>query len=252
VDDPIVQVEEVMGTVVSIHVHRGRCSEVAARAAVHAACARLHELDAIFTTYDPKSPMSRVRRGSLSLKDAPSMIRDVLELCERASWQTHGWFDPWSVPGGVDPTGLVKGWAVAQAAQIIESSGVTGALVNGGGDVALVGSPPDGGPWRIGIQHPWRRLALACTVEVGARAIATSGGYERPLHLVDPFGDGDHRRVASASVTGDSLALADAFSTAIAVGGADAARWIGEVIGYDAYWVESDGKEHSTPGIVFA
>ena len=23
-----------------------------------------------------------------------------------------GWFDPWAMPGGVDPTGLVKGWAV--------------------------------------------------------------------------------------------------------------------------------------------
>lgn len=250
-DDPIIHVEEVMGTVVSIAVHRGRCAPGAVAAAVQAACARLHELDAIFTTYDEKSPMSRVRSGALLLKDAPPVIRDVFELCEQARWMTHGWFDPWSMPGGVDPTGFVKGWAVEQAARLIGDSPVSGAIVDCGGDVALVGSSPDGGPWRIGIQHPWRRSALACVIEVGVGAVATSGAYARATHLVSPCGFPSSPGVASASIIGDSLGFADAFATAIAVGGPDAVRSVSEVPGYHAYWIESDGTESSTPGVVF-
>ncbi len=250
-DDPIIHTEEVMGTVVSIRVHRGRCTSGAVASAVQAACARLHELDAIFTTYDQNSPMSRVRLNELPLKDAPSVLRDVLEMCEQARWMTNGWFDPWSMPGGIDPTGLVKGWAVEQAARLIGDSPVSGAVVSGGGDVALLGSSPDGGPWRIGIQHPWRRSALACVVELGVGAVATSGGYARAPHLVGPPDSPSRPRVVSASVIGDSLGFADAFATAIAVGGADAARSVGEVPGYDVYWIESDGTENSTSGVVF-
>lgn len=240
-----------MGTVVSIHVHRGGCSRLAATEAIAASCARLHELEAIFTTFDATSPMSLLRAGALALQDAPAVIPEVLELCDRARSFTNGWFDPWSAPGGVDPTGLVKGWAIEQAAAILKEAKVAGALVNGGGDIALVGAPPDGGPWRIGIQHPWRRGALACVVEVGAAAVATSGAYARRGHLADWRGGRVHARVASASVIGDSLAFADAFATAIAVGGADAARSLGGVDGFDAYWIESDGTEHSTPGVAF-
>jgi hypothetical protein len=34
--------------------------------------------------------------------------------CEAAREASDGWFDPWAMPGGYDPTGLVKGWAVDQ------------------------------------------------------------------------------------------------------------------------------------------
>jgi FAD:protein FMN transferase len=247
--DPIVHVEEVMGTVVSMHVFRGRCPEGSVREAIGSSCARLHELEAIFTTFNDASPMSRLRAGALSLNEAPPEIGRVLELCERAKWMTNGWFDPWSMPGGVDPSGLVKGWAVEQAAGLLAQAGVAGAVVNGGGDVSLLGSSPDGGPWRVGIQHPWRKDSLACVVAVESGAIATSGGYARPPQLVGPGGRG-LGAVASASVLGDSLAFADACATAVAVGGAEAAEAVGGAGGYEVYWIDSDGTENSTPGFV--
>ncbi len=49
-----------------------------------------------------------------------------------------------AMPGGVDPTGLVKGWAVARALDVLRLGGVTGALVNGGGEVAFFGSAAPG------------------------------------------------------------------------------------------------------------
>jgi len=66
------------------------------------------------------------------------------------------------------------------------------------------------------------------------RAVATSGEYERGRHLVDPVGRTAPPAV-SATVTGPSLALADAFATALAVGGDHVLPLIASVDGYDAY-----------------
>ena len=53
--------------------------------------------------------------GEIGLEEAPPEVAEVLELCRRAREASDGWFDPWAMPGGVDPTGLVKGWAVERA-----------------------------------------------------------------------------------------------------------------------------------------
>jgi thiamine biosynthesis lipoprotein len=155
-EDGIVHAEPVMGTVVSFHIAPGELARSEARGALESACRRLHELDAIFSTWDPDSPMSLLRSGRLALGDAPPEIPLVLELCRQASELSKGWFDPWAMPGGVDPTGLVKGWAVERAVDVLHTTGVEVAMVNGGGDVALLGRSPAGGPWRIAIRHPFR------------------------------------------------------------------------------------------------
>jgi len=54
--------------------------------------------------------------------------------------------------------------------------------INSGGDVLLRGDTP----WRVGIRHPFERDSLACVVELSHGAVATSGGYERGTHIVDP------------------------------------------------------------------
>jgi thiamine biosynthesis lipoprotein len=244
----VVHVEDVMGTVVSFHLYPGRCPEPDARTAVGLACRRLHELDDLFSIWDPRSPMSRVRSGELEPGHAPAEVAEVIELCRQARDLSGGWFDPWAMPAGLDPTGLVKGWAVEAALEIVRHAGVEAAMVNAGGDIALLGQPPEGA-WRVGIRHPWRFDALACVLEADA-AVATSGCYERGRHLVDPKGTGGVEETASATVTGPSLAFADAFATALAVGGDDALDVIATLDGYEGYLIRADGSERTTAGIV--
>ena len=98
--------------------------------------------------------------------------------CRAARQASGGWFDPWAMPGGFDPTGLAKGWAVDRALDVLRRSGLAGAMVNGGGDLAAFGAPATGQRWRVGIRHPWCDRSLAGIIEVGA-AVATSGSYER-------------------------------------------------------------------------
>jgi FAD:protein FMN transferase len=239
-----------MGTVVSFAVLAGELPAAEVRAAVESACAGLHHADAVFSTWDAGSPVSRLRRGEATLGAMPPEVAEVLDLCELAKTASRGWFDPWAMPGGLDPTGLVKGWAVERAAEVLRRAGAPAALVNGGGDLTAFGSPEPGQPWRAGIRHPWRADALACIIAVRA-AVATSASYERGGHLIDPFTGQPATGVASATVTGPSLAMADALATALAVGGDDALPVIGAVEGYEGYLIRADGSEADTGGIGF-
>lgn len=242
--------EEVMGTVVSFRVFKYAISRESLLDAVRTACAVLHSADDVFSTWKPASPISRLRRGEISMTEAPVEVSTVLELCEHARERSGGWFDPWAMPGGVDPTGLVKGWAIELALDVLTGAGVEAALVNGGGDIAVAGLPEEDGFWSVGIQHPWKREALACVLAVDS-AVATSGSYERGAHLVDPRSGSPVEAVASATVTGPRLAIADALATALAVGGDLAWEQISGLDGVDAYMIRSDGSEVATPGIRF-
>lgn len=250
-DATVGHVEEVMGTVVSFSVLPGPLSRDSLTTALGEACGLLHEVDRVFSTWKPDSPMSRIRRGELDPSHAPPEVGEVLRLCELARHLSEGWFDAWSLPGGVDPTGLVKGWATQRALELIRTAGAPAALVNAGGDVAGHGRPAAGERWRIGIRHPWRAEALACVLEVDD-CVATSGHYERGAHLVDPHTGRPAVGAASATVTGPDLALADALATALAVAGPEAVDIVGKIEGYDAYVIASDGTEVATPGITVA
>jgi FAD:protein FMN transferase len=281
--------EPVMGTVFSFTAVHGELPAATVGAALAAACQILHRCDSVFSTWDTGSPVSRFRRGEAALGLMPPEFAEVLAACHAAKKASGGWFDPWAMPGGFDPTGLVKGWAAEQALAQLRGAGLPGALVNGGGDVAGFGTPPDGHRWRVGIRHPWRADALACVIELGQgavteerglgpaggsggsspragtwgvpgrlaaqagiAAVATSGPYERGAHLIDPATGRPASRAASATVTGPSLTLADALATAVAVGGDEALAAVAGLDGYAGYLIRPDGSEVDTGGITFA
>lgn len=244
--------EEVMGTVVTIDLYDASgIDERALAAHVAAALAGLHEADRVFSTWIPDSPLSRIRRGELTVPLAPREVADVLAGCMVARSASGGWFDPWAMPGGVDPTGYVKGWAAQRALDVLASSGVDGAMVNAAGDIASAGSVAPGTAFRVGIADPTAPRELACVIELHG-AVATSGTYERGAHLVDPRTRRAASRVASASVTGPDLAMADALATGLAIGGDDVLRRIERLDGYDALTIGFDGAQSWTPTFPFA
>lgn len=237
-----------MGTVVSFHATASPYAWVDLADALERARSRLHGLASELTTFDPMSPMSRVRAGGLAPSDAPASVRAVLECCEAVRDLSDGWFDPWALPDGVDPTGLAKGWVLEETIGVLRRQGVASAIVNGGGDLCTFGAPPYGWPWRVGVRHPWRKDALACVLAVSG-AVATSGRYERGDHLIDPRRGARTVAAASATVVGPSLAIADGLATALAVGGDAVLELIGSLDTYDGYLIRSDGSEAMTPGI---
>jgi thiamine biosynthesis lipoprotein len=239
---------EVMGTVVSFAVQPGRVGEPDVFLALAEARRRLLAADAVFSTWKPASPLSRLRRGEISIGDCPPEVATVAERCARAREASAGWFDPWALPGGFDPTGLVKGWAAARALHAL--GGVDGAMVSAGGDIALSGRPGPERRWRVGIQDPFDRSRVFAVAEPVA-AIATSGGYERGAHIADPRTGRPAAGVASATVTGPELDLADALATAVVAGGDEAFDAVRALPGYEALVVGHDGQARASAGFPF-
>lgn len=241
-----------MGTVVTIDVYTadGQADgEIAAQLAT--ARAVLQQADAVFSTWNPDSPVSRLRRGEITCSQAPDEVCDVLEQCAAARELSGGWFDPWAMPGGVDPTGYVKGWAAQRALGAFRAGHISGVLVNAAGDIASFGGLGGGKPFKIGIADPASPRRLAAVVYLTG-AIATSGTYERGDHLIDPHSGRPAARAASASVTGPDLGLADALATAVAVAGPPGLALIEALDGYEALVITGDGILRWTERFPFA
>jgi FAD:protein FMN transferase len=176
----------------------------------------LRWVDATFSTYRADSEISRLDRGDLALADADPLVREVLERCEALRLETGGYFDV-RAGGRLDPSGYVKGWAVARAAALADGNRF---FVDAGGDVVV-----RGGPWRVGIRHPLLRRRVAAVIELTDAAVATSGAYERGPHVLDPHTGLPARGVHSVSVVGPDLGTADAYATAAFAMGEAGPRW---------------------------
>jgi FAD:protein FMN transferase len=237
--------EHVMGTVVSFDLRPDDFGQRALRAALEASCATLHEAEAQLSIWKPWSPMSRIRRGELDLAEAPPYVTEVLRRSDEARELSGGWFDPWKMPGGVDPTGLVKGWIAERAVERLREAGVPAAMINAGGDVAAYGPPESGRRWRIGVRDPRSADALLAVVELDG-AVATSGGYERGHHILDPGSGRPAKALLSATVTGPELSLADALATGLFAAGERGLSAIAALEGYDALILKRDGSMLAT------
>jgi FAD:protein FMN transferase len=239
--------EHVMGTVVSFDLRPGDLDERAARAALKAACATLHQRDEQLSTWKPGSTLSRFRRGEFDPADAPPSVAEMLRLSAIARELTDGWFDPWSLPGGFDPTGLAKGWIAEQALERLRTAGMRAAMLNAGGDVVAFGEPEPGRRWRIGIQDPRRAARLVTVIELDG-SVATSGAYERGTHVLDPHSGLPACAVLSATVAGPDLALTDALATGLFAAGEAGLALIESTAGHEGLIVQNDGALVATPG----
>ena len=240
------RVEHVMGIPVIIEV----CDAEASMTSVDRAYEWLGLVDRMFSTYRPDSEISRLNRGEITLADSDPAVRSVLARCASLRAETSGYFDAeaCAAAGSVDPSGLVKGWSVEGASRLLERDGLRNFSINAGGDLLVRGRAPQAGRWRVGIQHPLRRDALAAVIEVTDAGVATSGTYERGAHIVDPHHRDKPEGVLSVTVIGPSLANADAYATAAFAMGRESAAWCSELDGYDAMVITDEPRVLTTDG----
>ena len=104
---------------------------------------------------------------------------EIAALLERVGWPRVEW-DEHSIRLPVagmelDFGGIGKEYAADRAAAILRECGIAHALVNLAGDVRVIGTRPDGTPWRVGIQHPRERAGVIATVEVVDGAVRAAG-----------------------------------------------------------------------------
>ena len=149
----------------------------------------------------------------------------------------------------VDLGGIAKGYAANELKKIYDEAGCVG-VINLGGNVYAVGSRPDNGPWRIGVQNP-RGNGYIEVLELTDKSAVTSGDYQRCFiregvryhHILDPdtLKPADSGIISATVISGDS-ALADAAATAAVVMGADKAKELAQRLGVSALIVTKDGE----------
>jgi thiamine biosynthesis lipoprotein len=124
----------------------------------------------------------------------------------------------------LDLGAIAKGYGIDRATSALRRQGVEHAIVTVGGDLFALGNSPDGEAWTVGIRSPHDRNALAATLHVSDRAVATSGDYERFFrwrghryhHLMDPETAAPRKTsFHSATVLADQCIDADAASTSV-------------------------------------
>lgn len=230
------RVVQVWGTVVAFDL-RGPFLDASADRALDDAVALLRRVDAWFSPWRPDSPVARLRAGELELSATPAVVQQVLAACDRVRALTGGAFDPWAVPGGVDPSGYVKGWAAGCAADLLVAAGVPNVAVNAAGDVACRGMQAPGERWSVGILDPRDTQRVVEVVRVGDGAVATSGLQVPSARVVDPRSGTATTWYDTATVVGPDAGLADALATACLVAGPDAAAWFSGLPAWSAYLV---------------
>lgn len=216
-------------------------------AVLDAAFADLRSVDELFSTYRPGSEISRIGRGELRAEDASPHVRLVLDLCDRYQRATGGWFRA-RIGGRLDPSGLVKGWAIDRVSTLLERRGARCFFVDAGGDVVARGHNGAGAPWRVGIRHPIERTKVTRVVLATDLAVATSGTYERGGHVLDPHSGRPVRDVLSVTVVGPDIVEADVHATAALAMGAAGLELVERLRGYEAYAIFPDLRARWTSG----
>jgi thiamine biosynthesis lipoprotein len=244
------RVEHVMGLPVSIDIRDG--SALAAPEEIDrlldACFEALRQCDDIFSLWRPDTPMARLSDGRAGLSAMPVEVLQVLRLCARYDRETGGRFRARRPEGPVDPTGLVKGWAVARVGRLLLGAGLRHWCINAAGDVLVHGQARPGEGWSVGISDPISTGRLLDTVTLTAGAVATSGTSERGQHIWDPLQRNADRGVLAATVVARDVVEADVLATAAVTEGRDAARWLSGRSRVEGLIVRTSGEVECTPG----
>jgi thiamine biosynthesis lipoprotein len=146
----------------------------------------------------------------------------------------------------LDLGAVAKGLAIDLAAQ--ELSALSGASINAGGDAYLLGTDLAGGPWPTGIADPLRPGEIITELALADQAIATSGDYARPGHLLTPRTP-TADPLAGVTVVAPTAMAADAVSTAVSLLGMSAGlSLLAETEDVDALLVARSGEVRTTKG----
>ena len=156
----------------------------------------------------------------------------------------------------LDVGAVAKGYAVECVAKELESQGITGYVLNVGGNVRTIGTKADGTPWTVGIENPDGGEYLAY-LNLQGQSVVTSGSYQRfyyvdgkPYHhIIHPDTLMPADLYVSVSVVCKDSGLADALSTALFCMPLEEGLQLVEATpDADAMWVDENGKQTVSSG----
>lgn len=206
------------------------------------------EIDEQFSTYKETSEVSQINAGALSLKDASKRLRHILTIAEQTKQETKGYFDV-QQPPNLDPSGIVKGWAIQEAANLLQEANCQNYYVEIAGDLQVAGYNSSKAPWTIGIRNPFNHAEVIKVLRLSNCGIATSGSAARGQHIYNPLQpSAPLSEIVSVTVIAPSVLDADRFATAAFAMQEDAMQFIASLPELEGYMINKDGLATYTPG----
>jgi thiamine biosynthesis lipoprotein len=205
-------------------------------------------IDRKFSTFKPDSEISMINRQELRLEDASDEMKAIFRLAEQTRQESEGYFEI-RRNGIYDPSGIVKGWAILNAAEILRDAGCENYYVDAGGDIQAAGKNGLGESWRVGIQNPFNPMEIVKVLSIQDCGIATSGTYVRGQHIFNPqVPEQPITDIVSLTVIGSDVFEADRFATAAFAMGPGGIQFIERLTGFEGYMIDKGGMATYTSG----
>jgi thiamine biosynthesis lipoprotein len=239
----IKETRQIMGMPITVHIVDGTADEIE----------RIFEfftdIDQRFSTYKDDSEISKINRGELKEEDWSREMTEIMRMAEETKRESDGYFDIVKADGTRDPSGIVKGWAIQQAAALLKEMNKEHFYIDAGGDIQTSGMNEDHAPWTVGIRHPILHDMIVKVVTPGDKGVATSGTYERGEHIYDPHtGKPADTPFTSFTVIGPNVYEADRFATAAFAMGKNGIYFIENIPDLEAYAIDQNGMALATSG----
>lgn len=205
-------------------------------------------VDDKFSTYKDTSEISQINRGELALEDSSDDMKTIFGLSEQTRLETNGYFNI-QHNGQFDPSGVVKGWSIFNAAQILRQQRFENFYVEAGGDIQMSGMNDQGEAWPVGIRNPFNLDEIVKVLLVTDRGVATSGTYVRGQHIYNPMAEDQLiTDILSLTVIGPDIYEADRFATAAFAMGKDGINFIECLDGFEGYVIDQNKRATFTTG----
>ncbi len=206
-------------------------------------------VDEKFSTYKDQSEITNINRGIIKESEWSDDMRLVLDLCRQTKTETDGYFDIVNREGLRDPSGLVKGWSIWNAAKIAEKEGLKNFYIEAGGDIQTGGINAEENNWRVGIKNPFNPKEIVKVLLIENQGVATSGTYIRGQHVWNPKDKNKPiNDIISLTVVGPNIYEADRFATAAFAMGREGIGFIEKRDGLEGYQIDKNGTATMTTG----
>ena len=179
-------------------------------------------------------------------------MHEVFTIAKCTMAESDGYFNIRRPDGSIDPSGVVKSWAIKNTADIITNAGYTDFIIDAGGDIAVSGTNEHGDDWSVGIRNPFKRDEIIKLMYPKGFGVATSGSYIRGAHIYDPHDpEMPLDEIVSITVIGPDVLEADRFATAAFAMGPRGIRFIEQMPDLEGYMIDRNGIATMTSGFDF-
>ncbi|MDU0370242.1 FAD:protein FMN transferase [Hymenobacter endophyticus] len=147
--------------------------------------------------------------------------------------------------------GVLQGYGIRRARQVLDKLGIKGGLLNGSGDILCWGRQADGSLWRVAIGDPDHPGSISSWVQVTDVAVVTAGNYEQYFtaagrvygHIINPATGMPATGLRSVTIICPDVELADCLDEVVFVKGAvDGLAFINTLKGVDCTLITDDNR----------